>query len=55
MANNTIVVLCTWFVVAADALEGPWREVPGFAITNTTRMGVGGSWEDPFLWHGARF
>ena len=50
MKNGTIVVLCTWHIVAADALEGPWRSIPGISINPSTRMNVSGNWEDPFLW-----
>jgi hypothetical protein len=34
MANDTIVVLCTWSILAADSLEGPWRTIlPHLTIT----------------------
>eukprot|EP01043_Picozoa_sp_COSAG02_P007506 COSAG02_NODE_225_length_28184_cov_16.570981_7_plen_435_part_00 len=46
MKNGTIVVLCTWSIHAADALEGPWRTVVStLSIDPSTRMGVPGSWE----------
>lgn len=50
MKNGTVVVLCTWSIHAADSLEGPWRTVLSrLLISPSTRMGVGGDWEDPFL------
>jgi hypothetical protein len=46
MNNGTIVVLCTWSIHAADALEGPWRTIlNSLNIEPSTRMGVAGSWE----------
>jgi hypothetical protein len=60
MNNGTIVVLCSWStvhgklvnwrIIAAEQLEGPWRDVIELSITPSTRMGVNGSWEDPFIW-----
>ena len=46
MTNGTIVVLCTWRILASESLEGPWRTVLGtLEINPSTRMGVSGSWE----------
>ena len=50
MKNGTILVLCTWKIIAAEKLEGPWRSVIDLRISPSTRMGVAGNWEDPFLW-----
>eukprot|EP01052_Picozoa_sp_SAG31_P025063 SAG31_NODE_2174_length_6257_cov_1.750244_2_plen_140_part_00 len=48
MKNGTVVVLCTWSIHAAEALEGPWRTVVGkLDINPSTRMAVPGAWEDP--------
>lgn len=49
MTNGTIVVACTWHLYAAEELEGPWRSIGPISISPSTRMGVPGSWEDPFL------
>ena len=45
MKNGTILVLCTWVIIAAEHLEGPWRTVLHLDISPSTRMGVSGSWE----------
>ena len=50
LPNNTILVACGFSIYAADELEGPWRHVTAVSFSPTTRMGVPGMWEDPFLW-----
>ena len=45
MKNGTILVLCTWVILAAERLEGPWRTVHHLDISPSTRMGVAGNWE----------
>lgn len=50
MANGTLVVACGFHLYAAEELEGPWRSVAPVPISPSTRMGVLGHWEDPFLW-----
>ena len=49
MENGTLVVLCTWFLLAAEEAEGPWRRVGPLPIEPSARKGVAGAWEDPFL------
>jgi hypothetical protein len=44
MTNGTILVLCTWKIIAAEALEGPWRTVLALKINPSTRMGESGNW-----------
>lgn len=50
MQNGTLVVLCTWFLLASEEAEGPWRQVGRLPIEPSTRKGLPGFWEDPFLY-----
>eukprot|EP00039_Didymoeca_costata_P015947 m.277655 g.277655 ORF g.277655 m.277655 type:complete len:506 (-) comp16312_c0_seq2:50-1567(-) len=50
MSNGTLVVACTWFILTAPRPEGPWSKYSTINISPSTRKGVSGSWEDPFLW-----
>jgi hypothetical protein len=47
VANGTIVVACTWFLQAAESVEGPWRQLGTIPIAPSTRKGEPGFWEDP--------
>jgi hypothetical protein len=45
-------VLCTWKILAAERLAGPWRTVLPIDISPSTRKGVAGNWEgaQPFFY-----
>ena len=53
MKNGTIVVACTWFLLAAEEPEGPWRRI-GNIPANGMRKGQVGHWEDPYLFQDQR-